>query len=703
MVATVICLSLSQRAYCYEIALEDVNSDRAFHEGLAVAGSYGKYGYIDASGRNVIPQQFKEASDFVGGMAVVETETGFGIINRQSYFLLKPIYKSIERDEEKSPLFFIVEDKNGKKGGFYNNRLVLPVIYEDVDDYNYPFIEYDGAFLNLVTGEKDLDFPHEEMGIVKIRKLEDGFSRKDDNCQYYDKDGYRIDLDKLSKSSRGLVVFTDSVKDEKGNIDYVKGLKNCKTGEIVVPAKYRFPNHIWIADHIQHWGVFENGKWDNNKSGLFDANGIEVLSADENNYIGNYRITANGCVIAEGLLFGLYTLQGKELLPLQYNSIWEICPGWFHVEHDSEKYVFCAKTERLYKGDGYFCYDGMINICNEGYRSFINTETGKVFGEYKDADNFHEGVSIVTNKNGNIYDDLIIDKSGNVLLVGNEKFQIRRGSSEGVIPVKINGKNYYVYNPLGHGDYVYNQEVFSDETINRWWTIAEKAFNEGNYDKAKEYYYRIMMDNPYDVNAIISYGASIHNLGQYEEAIKMYEIALEISPDEETAKSNLEIAYKDRSKVQQQQLPNDGSSSSTRMALESFGNMLMQISNTLQSGSNGGYSGYTGENPYLESYSLSSSSRSSGKSTTYYQSQYNRWANLARRHYNSLTTTGYRAKSKNENRSGGTLTGMSSSNYTFQKKSLREAQREMRKIREEARKNGITIQQSTWETATVSY
>ena len=183
----------------------------------------------------------------------------------------------------------------------------------------------------------------------------------------------------------------------------------------------------------------------------------------------------------------------------------------------------------------------------------------------------------------------------------------------------------------------------------------------------------------------------------------MYEIALEISPDEETAKSNLEIAYKDRSKVQQQQLPNDGSSSSTRMALESFGNMLMQISNTLQSGSNGGYSGYTGENPYLESYSLSSSSRSSGKSTTYYQSQYNRWANLAQRHYNSLTTTGYRAKSKNENRSGGTLTGMSSSNYTFQKKSLREAQREMRKIREEARKNGITIQQSTWETAAVSY
>ena len=92
MVATVICLSLSQRAYCYEIALEDVNSDRAFHEGLAVAGSYGTYGYIDASGRNVIPQQFKEALDFVGGMAVVETETGFGIINRQSYFLLKPIY-----------------------------------------------------------------------------------------------------------------------------------------------------------------------------------------------------------------------------------------------------------------------------------------------------------------------------------------------------------------------------------------------------------------------------------------------------------------------------------------------------------------------------------------------------------------------------------------------------------------------------------
>jgi hypothetical protein len=47
--------------------------------------------------------------------------------------------------------------------------------------------------------------------------------------------------------------------------------------------------------------------------------------------------------------------------------------------------------------------------------------------------------------------------------------------------------------------------------------------------------------------------------------------------------------------------------------------------------------------------------------------------------------------------------GVSSSNYTQMKKSLREAQNEMKNIRTKAKKNGIEIKKSEYEDVEVSY
>lgn len=46
---------------------------------------------------------------------------------------------------------------------------------------------------------------------------------------------------------------------------------------------------------------------------------------------------------------------------------------------------------------------------------------------------------------------------------------------------------------------------------------------------------------------------------------------------------------------------------------------------------------------------------------------------------------------------------MSGGNYVIMKKNLREAQNQMRTIRQQAQREGITIQQSQWENATVGY
>lgn len=87
-----------------------------------------------------------------------------------------------------------------------------------------------------------------------------------------------------------------------------------------------------------------------------------------------------------------------------------------------------------------------------------------------------------------------------------------------------------------------------------------------------------------------------------------------------------------------------------------------------------------------------------------YQTQYNEWARKAEAHYNSLTNLGVSVNNrKTGKKSGSAAQGMNSGNYTMMKKSLREAQQQMKNIRLKAQKAGIVIQQSSWETATVSY
>lgn len=86
-----------------------------------------------------------------------------------------------------------------------------------------------------------------------------------------------------------------------------------------------------------------------------------------------------------------------------------------------------------------------------------------------------------------------------------------------------------------------------------------------------------------------------------------------------------------------------------------------------------------------------------------YQEQYDRWARLAERHYNSLTNVGTRVKQGGKDVGGTTGQSLNTGNYTSQKSSLREAQREMKSIRQKARRAGVTIKKSEYEDVVVKY
>ena len=113
-------------------------------------------------------------------------------------------------------------------------------------------------------------------------------------------------------------------------------------------------------------------------------------------------------------------------------------------------------------------------------------------------------------------------------------------------------------------------------------------------------------------------------------------------------------------------------------------------------------SAFTGNSSTSETMMSSSSSTNNSSSSTNYEAQYRQWEKRAESHYNSLTNIGLSVESKKA-AAGSTMGSMNSGNYVSMKKSLREAQKQMKSIRTKAAKDGVIIPQSKWETATVSY
>lgn len=80
-----------------------------------------------------------------------------------------------------------------------------------------------------------------------------------------------------------------------------------------------------------------------------------------------------------------------------------------------------------------------------------------------------------------------------------------------------------------------------------------------------------------------------------------------------------------------------------------------------------------------------------------YQQAYRRWEHVAESHFNGLTVLGGKYEDKNGKTKG--YTGdMNSMGVMGISSNLRDAQREMRKIRLEAAKHGVVIAESKWET-----
>lgn len=659
---------LPANAIDYKYALFGVDTYEEFHDGLAkYYDTENKlYGYIGTNGKPAIASQFIEADNFFNGQAIVKTPTGEGIINTQGQFLLQPNYSSIKAEKD-IPGLYIIESDRGK-GAFYNNRIIIEPCLNSIYTDNFPFIE--GT--NFLDGKN----------YGSIHKSGSAFHTPIWNTPvyYFDQEGYPIEKPKLI-SDKGLEIF---------RADKKYGIRNAYTKKIILQPIYSYcESEMWVDERV----ILGDG---GNEYLIYGAGNI-ILKA-----LGmlSFEYTPIGKFISlikiedRNSYKSLYSIDGKNLVPPTNGYIKPLELGWFIcINENIDSYVLNAKTGRKYDGKHFSYSDGMICVTDNNGKGhyYVNAETGdRLPNNYETAYDFSEGLAVVK-INGK---KSVINKKGDIVFTEQNNLEIKGDKfSEGVLGVRSDYNNCYVYNPYqDQNKYTYRQDGIKSKISDRYFYLGNEALKNKEYAKAKEYFYIIMMNDPQNSSAINNYGVCLNNLGYKEEALEAYQMATDIDPDNTIAKDNAK-SLKEEIKVYKR----ENRSNTFWNALESFGNLLGQMSNALS----GGNSSYTPSNYSFGGDDLSEAS--GNQSASYYQTQYAKWESLAERHYNSITNLGIKVRDSKGNRSGSTLQSMGGGRYVQMKQQFREAQRQMRNTRLNAKNKGFTIPQSKWETATINY
>ena len=107
------------------------------HQGYIRYMKDGLYGFKDIHCNDIIPAQFKWATDFVENRAIVETQDGYGVINCYGEFIVPPKYEILYYDVER--MIFYYYDYDDIYGFDYNGRPISPddPCLDDLAQYHY--------------------------------------------------------------------------------------------------------------------------------------------------------------------------------------------------------------------------------------------------------------------------------------------------------------------------------------------------------------------------------------------------------------------------------------------------------------------------------------------------------------------------------------------------------------------------------------
>jgi len=223
-----------------------------FSEGLAAVQLNEKWGFVNKQGTLVIPAKYESAEKFIDGLACVLLNGKYGAINKQGDLVIPAKYNySFSFSEGMASV-----QMNGKYG--YINKqgtLVIPCKYSSVKDFSeglaavqrdsvYGYVDkqdkvvlpfkfsYAGSFKNGVAKATNKNLRNDM--IDRLSVLQTLVSGKYSSYNgLIDKSGNQIDYGNIGDYCEGLY----SIRDSENNNDHKLGYKD-KYGTLIIPYKF---------------------------------------------------------------------------------------------------------------------------------------------------------------------------------------------------------------------------------------------------------------------------------------------------------------------------------------------------------------------------------------------------------------------------------------------------------------------------------
>lgn len=684
-----------------EWAIYDCPDAEEFHSGLATFQdeTTGKWGAINTSGEIAILPKYDEKLDFNGGCSVVKLGDDYGIIGANLQMILDLKYQDISRDYTHHDYFY-VKDKNGKCGIFYNYQFIVPCIYDiaRIDEYPFAIVSLkneDTKSINLINGR--VYWLVSYYGVSKCFSV----TTHEGPTEYFSDDNFEESLSEMEMRTHhsGAILYKgDSgwgVK--KGNQILIEPIYSCYppmwSGNLLLLSKKDNSDQIW------HY--------------IFDYKGKEIVKFKED-YITSYiPITKDIIQITsktdEGTYYGLMDSKGKVLLQPNNKYLSHIIDNWFEVtDANDESFIFYTMTQKKYFGSIMYKNDNVFTLRDNMKFGYLNTKTGNYTGLVFDrCSEFKDGVGVVCKSLGG--DDFILDENFKIIMSNADSDMLFYGfCGEGVIKASkylgnsSKGSSFaygYIYNPLGHGNYVYNnanaQKIRCKDMFDRGLTL----FNKRKYVKAKDLFYQVMVLEPNNYEAIENYASCLNNLGYYDEAIQAHRMALDVNPNYELAAKNLEISLNNKNRPVQ-----TTNSGMFWDALATFGKLAGQLGQTFSS-----MKGFDTSQTYFDSeggYSSSEADANEDPATNgmsreakanHYTQKYYSLESKVKNIYNSITS--HRSTTNGKKRGVNTKTSVTDRSGDSDKKMMARYQTQMRQCRKMANYYGGHVAKSEYEDA----
>ena len=249
----------------------EYDSANDFSEGFAKVVKNNKGGYIDKTGKEITPLQYDAAGDFFNGMAAVEKNSKIGYIDTTGKEVIPCAY-----DDGYSFFQGLAAVKKGGKWGFIDKtgKEAIPFQYDDANSFSQGLAGVKkGSKWGVIdkAGEIVVDFTYDEVGAFS-----NGLARVKQGGKYgyIDKTGELVipcTFEGAAYFSEGLALVMQGGK--RGYID--------TTGKLVIPCKYGdaapFSEGFAAVKTDGGWGFIDKTGKEVVPPERFTENGVEYL------------------------------------------------------------------------------------------------------------------------------------------------------------------------------------------------------------------------------------------------------------------------------------------------------------------------------------------------------------------------------------------------------------------------------------------